>query len=133
MAKKAVVDAVEALLEAEWTACPVEGVNLSTGDVNPEGLAFIAVQYPVSNNERLNHSRTYREEGGVRLVIMAPRGTGGEVAINTGEQLAALFRERKFRGVEFKTPSSPLIHDDNEEGIYFRTSIVVPYHYYYAD
>lgn len=133
MAKQAVVSAVEGLLNAEWSACPVEGVNLSKGDANDEGSDFLVVQYPVANNERLNHSRTYREEGGVRLVINTQRGIGGQIAIQRGEQLAALFRERKFGGVEFKTPSSPLIHDDNDDGIYFRTSIVIPYHYYYQD
>lgn len=132
MAQKAVVDAVSARLAAQWSACPVYGSNVQ-GEVPLDGSPFLLTQYPVANVQRTTHSRTYREEGAIRLVISVERGSGIAQALAWGDQLATLFRGQTFGGVECKAPTSPLVHDDNDDGLYFRTSVVVPYWFSFRD
>lgn len=133
MAKPAVVSAVAERLAANWTECALVGANLQ-GEVPQDGTPFILVQYPVANEYRTTHSPTYREEGAIRLMINVSTGSGTDQALAWGDQLGDLFRYKKFDGVECKSPTSPLIHDENDDGLYFRTSVVVPYHYtFYGD
>lgn len=131
MAKKAVVDAVEQGLVG-WTACAVRPAN-AEGEVSDDAAPFLLVQYPVANTARTTHSPTYVEEGAARILIHTKRGSGINQAIEWGEQLAARFRFKKINGVEFKAPTSPLVHDDNDDGLYFKTSVVIPYHYHFND
>ena len=133
MAKKAVMDAV-ALRLAPWipTHCPVLGPN-DSADAPVDGSPFLMVQYPVANTERWAvNQKFYREEGGIRLVLHMRRGSGTETMMTWIESLWLLFNDAEFSGVESKTPSSPLITDDNEEGVYNRASIVVPYFYNFS-
>lgn len=131
MAKKAVVDAVAQGL-AGWTACAIRPVN-EQAEVADDAGPFLMVQYPVANASRTTHSPTYLEEGAARVLIHTERGSGIAQAIEWGEQIAALFRFKKINGVEFKSPTSPLVHDDNDDGLYFKTSVVLPYHYHFND
>lgn len=131
MAKKHVVDTVRQAL-AGWNSCPVYGPN-ELGEAPADGSPFILVQYPVANTIRTTHSPTYVEEGAARIVIATAIGAGANQAIEWGDELAGLFRFKKISGVEFKAPTSPLTHDDNDDGNYFKTSIVVPYHYHFND
>lgn len=52
MASKAVVDAVEARLAANWSATPIIGINLK-GEPPADGSPFLTVQYPVSNSRHV--------------------------------------------------------------------------------
>lgn len=133
MARLAVMRAVEATLKA-WADCPpIQTVNEGQ-NLDGQGKLFIKVQYPVSNNRRTTHGRDFAEEGGVRIVIAAPSNEGGtDPSMELGEALGDLFRARTISGVEFRTPSTPLVHDDNDNGMYFKTSIVIPYFYQYED
>lgn len=133
MARLAVKQAVEAVLNA-WPDCPpIQAVNEGQR-LDGKGTIFLLVQYPVANNSRTTHGRDFAEEGGVRIVIGAPSNEGGtEPSIRLGEKLGDLFRARTIAGVEFRTPSTPLVHDDNDNGLYFKTSIVIPYFYQYED
>lgn len=132
MAKLAVITTVEGVLSG-WPDCPQRLPVNEDGETDGTGKLFILVQYPVANAARTTHSRTFSEEGAARVVINAPRGGGIEDSINVGEQIATLFRGKRINGIEFKAPTSPLVHDDNEDGPYFKTSVVIPYVYHYWD
>lgn len=127
MAQPGVVTAVEARLGEEFAGAAVISANTER-ETPTDGSPYLLVQYPVAEVERLSVSdRYYQEKGGFRVVIHATRDGGLTEAVDIGDQVAALFRDQKFGGVECRVPSSPLIHDDNEEGMYFVTSVVVPY------
>ncbi|WP_210482747.1 phage tail terminator-like protein [Microvirga antarctica] len=132
MARKAVIEAVTARLAAQWTSCPIIPTNRS-GDRPRDGSPFLVVQFPVANTARLTHSAYYREEGAFRIVIATERGEGMATPLAWADELAALFRSQRFDGVRCKTPGSPLIHDENDDGAYFVTSIVVPYFFDFQD
>jgi hypothetical protein len=54
MASKAVEDAVDAYLAANWThagVCPIFVEN-EQGEIPADGSAFLKLQYPVANVER---------------------------------------------------------------------------------
>ncbi|KAB7783480.1 phage tail terminator-like protein [Methylorubrum populi] len=130
MPLKLVVDAVEARMAANWTRCPVEGINL-TGNVPKGPEPFVQVSYPVSNGEQLTigapGENVYRETGAFRLVVNARRGRGVADGLAWADELAALFRGKEFGGIQTFAPSSPVIDDRNDDGKYFVLSIAVPY------
>lgn len=132
MASKLVVDAVEARLTANWTNCPVRGANAS-GDVPADGSAFLTVQYPVANEEHITlgpvGQRTFRETGGIRFVLSLPAGQGTSFGLGWADQLRALFRAQQFGGVSCLAASPAFIADANEDGVYFKLSVVVDYYF----
>lgn len=132
MALKAVVDAVEARLAANWTTCPVIGAN-SQGDAPSDGSAYLVVQYPAANSRQASFgapgANVWREDGAFRLVVHVPRGSGIATLLTWSETLAALFRGALFDSVQCFAPSSPTIDDRNEAGNYFTASFAVPYRY----
>lgn len=136
MAKQHVIKTVRQILTA-WT--PSAGdkpaiVYPNGPEEPPEAPApYLAVQFPVSNESRTSFDRSYVEDGAARIVILAERGGGTDWSMQLGEEIAKLFRSRKINGVEFLTPTSPILNDDNDEGNYFRTSIVAPYTYHFDD
>jgi hypothetical protein len=127
MANKQVIDAVEARLGPVWDGLEVFGAN-TVGEPPSDGTPFLMVQYPVSDSRRMPiNSRTYREEGGFRIVLNETRGLGLNQAMTRCDALGDLFRDRSFDGVVCQVPSSPLIDDDNDDGNYFQVSMVFPY------
>lgn len=136
MAKQHVVATVKQVL-TDWS--PVAGgkpvIVFPNGPEKPPPAPapYCMVQFPVSDESRTTHSRSYVEEGAVRVVILAARGNGTDWPLARGEEIAKLFRSRKVNGVEFLTPTSPLMNDDNDDGNYFRTSVIVPYTYHFDD
>jgi hypothetical protein len=138
MARKAVSDAFYARLGSVvgdtryWVASDATQVpvynNNATGSTPTDGSPFIVVQFPIASTERWPVSdRIYIETGTARLLIMTRRGSGTSKAHRWGDELADLFRDQNFAGVKCQVPTSPLTHDDNEEGGYHRTSVLVPY------
>jgi hypothetical protein len=147
MAKAAVVDAVEKRLAELWgaeavvearaaddlPACPIFGINLQ-GDVPDDGSVFGQVQYPVATTRQMDlAARLYREEGTIRFIVNAQRGLGVKTGLLLTDRLAALFRGKKFDGVQTFAPSSPAIDDRNDDGLYFPVSISVPYQFDFTD
>jgi hypothetical protein len=130
MARKAVIDAVEARLAANWTLCPVIGVN-TTAQTPADGSAFLTVQYPVANEEQASigapGSNIFREEGGIRFVLNVERGAGLSTGLQWADALASLFRGAVFSGVRVTGLSSPAIDDRNDDGLFFQLSLVVLY------
>jgi hypothetical protein len=131
MAKKAVVDAVRARLAANWNEADAAIFDAnSEGSTPADGTPFIILQFPVSDSEKpAVGTRHYLEEGAFRIVIHTQRGGGADQALQWGDTIAGIFRDLKFDGVECLVPSSPLTHDDNDQGQYFVASVVVPYRY----
>lgn len=133
MPQKAVVDAVEARLAARWSQTPVLGINL-TGETPEDGGSFVQVQYPVANVSQMDLAGTlYREDGAIRLILNVQRGADVGPGLAIADDLAKLFRGRKFAGVQTFAPSSPVIDDRNEEGMYFSLSLAVPYQFDFTD
>src|SRR5262245_47787284 len=114
MPAKAVADAVQARLQANWTATAV--VDYDTTAYPPDLDAFLVHQYPVVNGVKPVLNRLFWEEGGIRFVLNVRRGIGLGQGLLWSDQLAALFREVKFSGVQCFEPSGPVINDDIEEG-----------------
>jgi hypothetical protein len=132
MAKKQVIDAVEARLGATWDGLPVFGAN-TEGEPPTDGSPFLMVQYPASDTRRLPITTpVYWEDGGIRIVLNEARGFGLAKTTQRCEALADLFRDQSFGGVVCQVPSSPFIDDDNDDGNYFQASIVVPYTYCFS-
>lgn len=147
MARKAVVDAVEGRLDDLWQSpeailaraarnlpgAPVFGINLQ-GETPEDGSIFVQVQYPVANTATMDLAGTYyREEGAVRFIVHAQRGAETATGLTLADDLATLFRNKKFGGVQTFAPSSPILDDRNEEGMYFSLSFAVPYHFDFTD
>lgn len=133
MASKAVVDAVAMRLTANWTRCPVLGLN--EGNTAPtDGSAFLQAQFPVANETPIDLApvgqRTFREEGILRFVLAMPSGVGLSTASQWADELRALFRAAQFGPVNCLGASGGPLADGNESGNYFRLSVVVEY---YAD
>lgn len=136
MASKTVEDSVDAYLAANWpymADCPIFVEN-EQGEIPFDGSAFLKLQYPVANVDRfLVEDRGYREEGGFRVLIHVQRGAGTDTIRQYGSELARLFRDQTFNGVECLVPSEPFTDDANDEGLYFVGSVVVPYRFYFRD
>lgn len=133
MPQKAVVDAVEARLFERWDACPVFGINLQ-GEPPQDGSVFAQVQYPTGSVRQMDLAASYyREEGTIRLIVNAQRGFGVQDGLELLDRLAALFRSKKFGGVQTFSPSVPVIDDRNDDGLYFPISVSVEYQFDFRD
>ena len=132
MARKAVVDAVEARLAANWLTTPIIGLNTAQGDAPSDGSAFIRVEYPVADDRQLTFGAPgdnwWREEGAFRIIINAERASGVATGLAWAETLAALFLGKDF-GVQTFAPGSPAIDERNDQGNYYQLSFAVPYQF----
>lgn len=130
MASKAVVEAVEARLGPVWNGLAVYSPNSPEGETPADAAQFLQLQFPLADAERMSISnRLYRETGGFRVIINGERGAGVSQILTWAEQLMTLFRDVTFDGVKCEVPSPPFLDDSNENGSYFKASIVVPYTY----
>lgn len=130
MARKAVVDAVNSRLAANWSATPVFGLGVE-GDPPTDGSAFVMVQYPVAGERQMSMgapgANVWREEGAFRLVLNEPRGQGIDTLLTRADALAAIFRGQLFAGVQCFEASGPTVDDRNESGNYIQASVAVAY------
>ena len=131
MARKAVVDAVEARLAANWLTTPIIGLNSTTGDAPSDGSAFVRVEYPVADSRQLTFgapgNNFWREEGAFRIIVNITRATGIATGLEWAETLESLFIGKNFDGVQTFSPGSPAIDDRNDQGNYYQFSFAVPY------
>ena len=128
MPSKAVADAVEARLTANWTASPI--IPYDTQSDPPSGVeSFIVVQYPVVNGVRPALGRTFFEEGAIRIVLNVVRGVGARQGLAWADDLKWMFRAVMFDGIATFVPDGPVIDDTIEEGNWVMYSIIVPYRY----
>lgn len=133
MARSEVIQAVQDRLAAKWTETAVFGINLE-GDTPGDGSVYVELQFPISRTEAFDvASSRYVEEGTIRIIVMAERGGGLTDGLGMTDRLAALFRGKKFSGVQTFAPSSPTVDDRNDNGVYYPISVSVPYRYVFAD
>lgn len=133
MAHASVVEAVEAKLAAEWSQCPVVGIN-TVGEAPQDGSPYLLVQYPAASTARVAvNEGYYREEGGIRFVMHLSPGEGIARANLWAGILARMFRYAEFGGVKTEAPTSPFYDDSNDAGAYFLATVLVPYTYDYED
>lgn len=130
MAHLAVVKAVEARLEANFTGCPVYVEN-SVTDTPDESGPWITLSFPYAGAKQATignpDGNRYQEEGAFRILASVPRATGAHQARQWLDDIATLFRGKRFDGVRTYAPTSPISDDRNETGTYYRLSISVPF------
>jgi len=89
--------------------------------------AFIVIQYPVVNGSKPTIGRRYFEEGAARFVLNVRRSSEMENALALADDIASMFRDRKFHSIETFTPSPPIINDTSNDGNWFSLSVIAPY------
>jgi len=95
--------------------------------------SFIVLQYPVVNGSKPTIGRHYFEEGAARFVINVRRTAEMEAALSLADDIASLFRDRKFHGIQTFTPSPSIVNDTSKVGNWFPLSVIVPYRYQFDD
>lgn len=129
MAKKVVTDAVFARLQANWSTTPILALNETT-QTPGDGSAWVQLQFIVANGRQTTLGRTYLETGAFRITIATEIGSGLSKSNDYAEQIATIFRNQKFSGVESLTPT---IREGIDEGSYFIAAVIVPFQYEYRD
>jgi hypothetical protein len=136
MPRKAVSEAVDARLAAEWSLCRVEAFNkLYEPPVSEAGepVPFLVAHYPLSETRRLLLSEPLDLETGViRFILSTLRQSGVETALEWADVLADLFRHQEFDGVVTYDASSPSLDDDTDLGSYLRTIVLVEYEHQFT-
>jgi hypothetical protein len=95
--------------------------------------AFIVLQYPVVNGSKPTIGRHYFEEGAARLVLNVRRTAEMEDALALADNLASIFRDKTFHGIETFTTSPPIVNDTTNDGNWFSLSVIIPYRYQFDD
>jgi hypothetical protein len=135
-----VAAAFQSRLETNWAEAAhivvgVNGITEPPRDLNV--LSFLVVQYPISDDAKFALERHYIEEGVARLVLNIRSGLDPAVFLPWADELASLFRERKFGTsgdqVETFRPSGTIVNDANDDGNWFEIAVLVPYRYQFAD
>ncbi|HVI27621.1 phage tail terminator-like protein [Hansschlegelia sp.] len=133
MAHASVIAAVQTRLETYWQGKAGRPLILEPnkdGDAPGDGAPWMRLQFPAASERRpIVNRRLYREEGGFRIVIAVEIGEGLVKAPAWAAAMKDLFRDRKFSGVRTFAPGDIYVGDENDEGNYFVTALVVPYAY----
>jgi hypothetical protein len=131
LASKALEDAIDAYLAANWTTTPIFTEN-EQGEIPADAGAFIILQFPVANVERVSPAaRLYREGGAFRIVINVPRGAGTSLIRQYGSDLADIFRDVRVGDVDCRAAGEPFTDDESDRGLYFTGSLTVPFDRYF--
>lgn len=132
MAQSVVVNAFADRLDVHWSKAPVLDEN-SVGSTPADGSPYLLLQFPFSTSARITFgapgANVYREEGAARLVLHVERGQGAIEGRSWADELATLFRDKHFDGVETLAPTSASSDDSNEDGNYYVLAIAVPYRF----
>jgi hypothetical protein len=128
--------AVEAAFQArQFASMPTVPIipAIVSGEVPKDYDAWIEIQYPVANGIKPALGRHYFEEGAARLVLNVRRSMEMEDALSIADDIASVYRDITFDGVETFTPSPPIINDTTNDGNWFSLSVIVPYRYQFDD
>lgn len=129
-----VKDTINSFMADNWDLSAWETINGPMAETPGQGEAFVVVQYPFSVSERIAvNERVYREEGGVRFVFHVIRGVGDDLIEQMTRKVFDLFTDRKIGEVNCGVPDSPFFDDSNDEGLYFKAAMVVPYWFTYRN
>jgi hypothetical protein len=104
-----------------------------SGQPSNDHDAFIVIQYPVVNGSKPTIGRRYFEEGAARFVLNVRRTAEMEAALGIADEIASIFRDRKFHDIETFTPSPPIVNDTTNDGNWLSLSVIVPYRYQFDD
>jgi len=131
MAGKAVIDAVTARLQANWTLCAIV-LDDTTGQGPGDGSPYVTLEFPVAIENQITigspGNNVFRETGAFRIKLVAPTGKGLSQATDWIDQLRAIFRGKQFSGVTTYAPSPGAIDNSNYLGGKFVISSSVPYY-----
>jgi hypothetical protein len=133
MPSAAVEFAFQARLYESTSGNPPVIPAIVSGQPDNSHTAFLVVQYPVVNGTKPVISRHYFEEGAARLVLNVRRSVEMADALGMADDLASIFRDRRFHGIESFTPSPPIVNDTSNDGNWFSLSVIVPYRYQFDD
>jgi len=127
MAHPSVTTAVNARLAANWNLTRILKLNEET-QTPGEGSPWVRVEFPVSRNSKPILGRYGRESGGFRIAVATEIGSGLTKSNDYCEQIAAIFNDITFAGVECRDAS---INEGRDDGSYFIASVIVPYFFNY--
>lgn len=131
MAGKVVVDAVSAMLAANWTATAIIDDD-TTGQGTGDGSPYVTVEYPVSVENQITigspGNNVFRESGAFRIVLISQTGTGLSQPLAWIDQLRAIFRGKQFGGVTTYAPSPGIVSNSNYIAGKFIISCSIPYY-----
>jgi hypothetical protein len=130
MASLSVKTAVEARL-ATWVHilnCPFVDENEVA---NSPLQTFITVEYPVSNEDRINVGLPglFRESGGFRFVIHILNLSGFGDALGWVDEIRNLFRDAQFAGIMTFAAAPAAFDKSNKAGAFYLLPFVVTYKY----
>ena len=136
MARKAILDAIRARQEANWTTVPVYYPNEQTSV--PLGLtAFVFVSTPIGSSDMLTlggATRGYLDDGGIRFTIHVAVDDGYETAFTYADELADIFRNVSLSvdggRLNLWAPGPPI--PEGKDGAYYRVGFSVPYSYHFS-
>lgn len=136
MAGKAVVDAVSAMLAANWSTTAIIDDD-SSGQGTGDGSPYVTIEYPVSVENQITigapGNNVFRESGAFRIVLVSPTGTGLNQPLAWIDQIRAIFRSVHFNNITTFAPSPGVIDNSDYAGGKFIVSSSVPYIYnFYA-
>jgi len=126
-----IYDLLRALLESEWTACPISYQNEDFDA--PYGAPWIYAEIlPIESGGSNFNTPGLRIGSGLGLIalhVFVPTGTGTRDAFDIADQLAALLRFRTLStGVETAAASVAGGATSDDEGNWYRTSVTTPVH-----
>lgn len=132
MASKAVMDAFDARLSANWTATAIVPADrASSGPA--DGAAYVTLEYPLAREDQITigapGNNVFRETGVARLVLSAPSGQGSGQIAAWIDQLRAIFRGKQFSGVTTFAPSPGIENRSSYQRGRFVFSSAVPYYF----
>lgn len=147
MPQEAVATAVKNRLDQRWSSPDAIGarrdlglpeapvyVTNDEGDTPGDGSVFVQIQFPTGSTQQFDVAGTqYIEEGTIRVIVNMPSGAGTEQAFKMADMLAAIFRGKKFEGVQTYAPSPAVVDDRNDQGMYWPLSFAVPYDFKFRD
>lgn len=129
--------AIEARLRANWSATVIfvenkdfEPPRNAQGQPEP----FVALEFPGAGAQQWSigdpGNNAWREDGAFMLHLCVPTGTGGEQARAWSDDLAAIFRGKEFDFVVCHEVMPP-VPSESPDGLFYRLSSAVRYHYEY--
>jgi hypothetical protein len=138
MASASPYAAILGRLQAMWTTTPiieVDGNTQVTLPTDSDGfpVAWVGIEFPGGAAEQWSigdpGNNAWREDGAFMIHISVPVGAGKALALNYADQLAAIFRGKKFSFVTCWAPNPPQFN--GIDGNYCGYSFGTPYHYEY--
>ena len=133
MPSAAVEFAFQARLYEATSGDPPVIPAIVSGQPDNDTDAFVIIQYPVVNGSKPVLGRHYFEEGAARLVLNVRRTLEMADALSMADDMAGIFRDHKFHGIETFTPSPPMVNDTSNDGNWFSLSVIIPYRYQFYD